>query len=110
MRLGRADVLLFREQWNVRVADLEWTSEKVPAFRDLRTSTGVVYTLGVCWSGKRAVYDTPFTIDNDCVPGVVRASDALQVETFSRSLQVATYDLSVESNRCTHFSDHHTHF
>lgn len=75
----RNDVLLLWKEGNVCVADLSWPGKEVPVLSDLRTGTGVEAAFGVRWASKCAVHDAPFTVNDDCVPPVIRSCYTLDV-------------------------------
>jgi hypothetical protein len=94
----------------MRVADLRRPGEEVPVLSNLRASTAVEATLWMCRASQCAVHDAPLSINNDSVPPVIGARDALHVQDLTRALEIPSNDLGMQADRIAHVAYEHSNF
>jgi hypothetical protein len=92
----------------MRVAYLRRPGEEVPVLSNLRASTAVKAALGMCRASQCAVHDAPLSINNDSVPPVIGARDALHVQNLTRALEISSDDLGMQTDGIAHIAYEHS--
>jgi hypothetical protein len=94
----------------MRVADLRRPGEEVPILCDLRTSTAIKATLGMCRASQCAVHDSPLSVNYHGIPPVIGPRDALHVQDLTGALEISSNDLGMQANRIAHVAYKYSDF